>query len=110
MADVIPVLGLLASIGGTVANGINSADANSKANQIAETQQQDEKTLLNQATNQQNQQEQAQKNAAQQAAQLAARRALAGNNSGYNSTILAPANVTPASNPGMMVAGKTLLG
>lgn len=104
------MLGLLVSGVGTAASAIQSADANSQANKIAQQQTNQEQTMLTEAQQQQNQQNQKNKNAMDVSAAEAARRALAGNNEGYNSTTGGQNQSTVLTAPGPMVAGRTLLG
>jgi hypothetical protein len=109
MADIIPVASLLLAGAGTAVSTIQGADALGQANKQADKQTAEEQKLIDKATNQQNQENSNAKAAVSNAAAIAARRALAGNSSGFNSTVLgAGAGSTASLN--LFQPGKTLLG
>lgn len=101
---------LIIAAGASIFSTISSADQTSQANKIAQQQTQNETDLINQAKQQQGQQIASENASAGQAAQLAARRALAGNSTGFNSTILTGGGNTSVPNGGLITPGKTLLG
>jgi hypothetical protein len=102
-------LAISAGIG--LLSAVQSGDANSKANSLAASQQDQETTLLNQATAQAEGQKNADNSAINSATTKASMNALQGNNFGFNSTVLTGNGVGPStSGAGIFQPGKTLLG